>query len=66
MVYRKENIILEPPLTSIARIGAAEQFSFGFKEASYSRVPVGISLHVSIFPKIAVLDIHFMAYSSSH
>ncbi len=36
------------------------------KEASYSRVPVGISLHVSIFPILAVLEIHFMAYSSSH
>ncbi len=29
------------------------------KEASYSRVPVGISLLVSTFPILAVLEIHF-------
>ncbi len=35
------------------------------EEACYSRFPVGISLHVSIFPTLAVLEIHFMAYRSS-
>ncbi len=38
----------------------------GINEASYSRVPVGISLHVSIFPVLSVLEIHFMVYKSSH
>ena len=37
-----------------------------FKEACYSRVPVGISLHVSIFPILAMLQIHFMVFRSSH
>ncbi len=37
-----------------------------FKEASYSRVPAGISLHVSIFPILAVQEIHFMVYRSGH
>ena len=40
-------------------------FSY-FKEASYSRVPAEISLHVSIFPILVVLEIHFMVYRSSH
>ncbi len=35
------------------------------KEACYSRVPVGISLHVSIFSILAVLQIHFMVLRSS-
>ncbi len=36
------------------------------KEASYRKCPVGISLHVSIFFKLAVLKIHFMVYRRSH
>ncbi len=35
------------------------------KEACYSRVPIGIPLHVSIFPILAVLKIHFMVFGSS-
>ncbi len=37
-----------------------------FKEACYSRVPAGILLHVSIFPVLTVLEIHFMVFGSSH
>ncbi len=36
------------------------------KEACYSRVHVGISLHVSIFPVLAVLENHFTGFRSSH
>ncbi len=38
------------------------------KETSYSRVLEGITLHVGtgIFPILAVLEIDFMAYGSSH
>ncbi len=36
------------------------------KEACYSIVPVGISLDVSIFPILAVLQIHFMIFRRSH
>ncbi len=38
----------------------------GIKEACYSRFPVGISLHVSIRPILALLEINFMVYISSH
>ncbi len=37
-----------------------------FKEICYSRIPVEISLHVSIFPGLAVLEIHFMVFRSSY
>ena len=45
------------------------KFQIGFmgpiKEACYRRVPVVISLHVSIFPVLAVLEIHSMVLRSS-
>ena len=43
-----------------------ETFWTPFKESSYSRDPVRISVHVSFFPILALLEIDFMAYRSSH
>ena len=37
-----------------------------FKEACYSKVPVGISSQINYFPMLTVLEISFIAYKSCH